>query len=171
MISTGLIIWIILICVYLSMMVFIFLLWKKIHLLEQKIHTLFQQRIDYIPSLYEVSKEDIQKQDEIFKEILLLRKKNFWNPLLSEIFLENIHTQTHIHNELNFIFKVCNNHKRLTRKWNFIYLRDLVIEKSYQISQMIELHTMIISQYNTLIRIKNFTIIGYLFPLTYKYWV
>ena len=168
MISIEWIIWIVLLCGFITLLVFIFLLGKKIQLLEKKISFLFQQRIDYIPGLYEISKAHLQKQDEIFKEILTLRKQSFWNHVLWEEFLENISVQTSIHNELNFIFKVCNAHKKLTKKWNFIYLQDLVIEKSYHISEMIQLHSLIVQKYNTFIKIKNMTIIGSLIPLCYK---
>jgi len=169
MIPISIIVWIILICCYVSFIVFIYLLYRKINLFEQKIYQLFQKRLDHVPWLYEVSQETIQKPEEIFQEVLLLRKQIFGVQKRNAPFLEIIHTQSRIHNELNFIFKICNTHQKLIKKGNFIYLRDLIIDKSYQISEMIEVHKIIVWKYNLLIKMKNMTLIGYLIPISYKH--
>ena len=56
---------------------YIYLLKIKIERLEKKIIDLFNSRNNGIPSLYEITKGSFVKHDEIFKNILQLRKHHF----------------------------------------------------------------------------------------------
>jgi len=67
-----------LIIILLSFNIFIFALEKKLKELEYKTRNLFKQRTNLIPAIYEVSQAFLVKQEEIFKEILILRKEEFF---------------------------------------------------------------------------------------------
>jgi len=148
---------------------FIYLLKIKIELLESKIIQLFNERNNWIPSLYETTKTSFVKHDEIFKKILQLKKYHFsennWEKNLNEI----IWTQGLIHNEINFIFKVSNKHQKLMKNWNFLYMRDIFLNKSAELWTNIDLYKKIISKYNFLLKLKNCSILGLLIPVQKKY--
>jgi hypothetical protein len=61
-----------------------------------------------------------------------------------------------------------NKHPKLLKKWKIIYLRDLIIEKSFDIWDLLKLYKNIVKKYNKLIDIKNYTILGLLIPLQKK---
>jgi len=141
---------------------------NKINLLEEKIKKLFSERTALIPWVFEISNIFLTKHDEIFHEILNLRKMEFSqannNIPLSEI----MSTKKLIHHEINFIFKVCNKHPKLIKEWNFIYLRNLIIKKSSKIWKEVKKYKMVTKKFNKLIFYKNLTIIWLLFPISKK---
>jgi hypothetical protein len=73
-----------------------------------------------------------------------------------------------IHHELNFIFKISNKHPKLAKRWNFIYLRGLIINKSYYLWKKLSEYKQKTNIYNHLINVKNFTIIWLFIPLYKK---
>lgn len=148
--------------------VLILLLKNKINSLENYIKNLFNIRTNIIPSLFEVSHTNLVRHDEIFREIVKLRKISFSERSLSRDLHEIIGTEQLIHNELNFIFKICNKHQKLIKNWKFIYLRELVISNSSNIWEYLKLYKNIIKKYNSLIKIKNYTLIGLLIPISKK---
>jgi len=141
---------------------------KKIDLLEEKIKKLFLERTALIPSVFEVSDIFLTKHEQIFHEILNLRKMEFSqannNIPLSEI----MSTKKLIHHEINFIFKVCNKHPKLIKEWSFIYLRNLIIKKSNEIWTNIEKYKIVTEKLNKLIFYKNITLIWLFFPISKK---
>ncbi|PID87664.1 hypothetical protein CSB07_00230 [Candidatus Gracilibacteria bacterium] len=148
--------------------IFIIILKNKIDSLESYIKNLFNIRTNIIPSLFEVSRSSLIRHEEIFREIIKLRKISFSERSLGRSLSEMIGTEQLIHNELNFIFKVCNRHKKLLINGKFIYLRDLVISSSSNIGDYLKLYKNIVKKYNLLIRIKNYSIIGLLIPIETK---
>lgn len=153
-----------LIIILLSFNIFIFALEKKLKELEYKTRNLFKQRTNLIPAIYEVSQAFLVKQEEIFKEILILRKEEFfWNESNLN-FSKIIEIESKIHHELNFIFKVCNKHPKLLKNWKFIYLREVLIEKSSSLSEKIELYKTISKKYNFLLFIDKIILIGFFIP-------
>ncbi len=149
---------------------FVFLKYResKITRLENSIKSLFLERTALIPAIYEISKPYLTKHDDIFNEILKLRKREFaestWEINLHSI----LQTKKLIHHEINFIFKVCNKHHSLIREGKFIYLRNLIIEKSNTIWTQIRLYKKINAQQNKLINWKNYTFIGLFFYISKK---
>lgn len=153
--------------ILLSFYVYLVLLKRKLWNLENTIIHQFRKKTDFIPSLYEVSRDYITKHDEIFHEILRLRKINFSETNDDKKLHEIIKTQWLIHNELNFIFKVSNKHQKMLREWKFIYLRDIIINRSGTLSENIKLYKKIVAEYNHLIKIKNLSIIWLFLPIWY----
>ena len=138
---------------------FLYLVSNKINKLELKIDTLFQEKNNLIPSLYDITQKNINKHNMVFSEILKLRKKAFNENKFINDFNIKINTYSYIHNELNFIFNVSAKHSKLLKEEKFLFLRDLIIKKNHTISKKLELYRMIIQKYNTLILFKNLTII------------
>ena len=159
-----LIIFIILFCFY----IYIYLLKIKIDLLEKKILHLFNKKNNLIPSLFEITKHSFIKHDEIFKQILQLRKLHFSEKNCWKYLYEILWTQKKIHNEINFIFKVSNKHPKLLKDWKFLYIRDVFLNKSSELWENIELYKNIISKFNFLIDCKNITIIWIFIPIKKK---
>lgn len=148
--------------------IMLFLLERKITSFEKEINNVFGQRSNLIPSIFEVSKHSIVKHKEIFEEILKLRKINFAENNIWTSLPQFLKTQTLIHSELNFIFRICNKHNKLLKDGKFIYIRDLIIDKSFDIWTRLELYKKIVRQYNKLIIIKQVSIIGLLLPFSKK---
>lgn len=159
--------YIILLCIliwYILFWIYLHLLRSKIHKLETRIMLLFKEKTDLIPSLFEVSKWHLTKHEDIFHEIIKLRKLNFSEQNTHVKLFNIIKTQELLHNELNFIFQICNKHEKLLKEGNFIYLRDLIIDKSYHISQDIRLYKNIIEIHNNIIHWKNIILVGIIIP-------
>jgi len=157
----------------LLMIIFVFYVYlsyikRKINSLEEKIQRQFLERTDLIPWLYEVSREHLTKHNEIFDEILELRKKEFAESTKYNNLHIVIKTKKIIHHEINFLFRIFNKHKGLTKEWKFIYLRNLIIKKSFDISKDLEKYKILVKQLNKLINIKNYTILWLIFPLRKK---
>ena len=148
----------------------LFLLFLKIRIdsLESKIKYYFKNRSSSIPSLFEVSKNYLNKHDDIFKEILRLRSIEFCENNIEVSLADLIDIELLIHHELNFIFKVCNKHSSLLKDWKFIYLRDIIIEKSYNVWKSLDIYKLILKKYNYFVRIKNLTILWLFVPINLK---
>ena len=41
--------------------------------------------------------------------------------------------ESKIHHELNFIFQVCNTHPKILKDKKFLYIREVIIEKSSEL--------------------------------------
>lgn len=130
---------------------------KKLKRLEKQIILLFEKRTHLVPSLYEITKKYLTKHEEVFSEIIHLRKIEFSN--YNESFLQRIQNETLIHHELNFIFKVANQHPKIQKDEKFLLIRDLFLDNSYEIGKKIEVYKKVIQLLNRFVTIKNFTII------------
>ncbi len=148
--------------------VFLFILNKKIFKLEKSIINKFSSRTNAIPWLYEVTKNYFKKHNEVFKNIVELKKEEFTKIDNNSNFLNILQTEALIHKELNFIFKVCRKNYSLEKNHKFLYVREIIINKSFEIWNKVSLYKNIIKTYNRLINIKNYTIIWLLIPIYKK---
>jgi hypothetical protein len=135
---------------------------------ENTIKNLFLKRTALIPSIFEITKKHLNKHDEIFNEILKLRKKEFSEMWLELPLYAILETKKEIHHEINFIFRISNTQMKLIREWKFIYLRELIIKESLHIWDAIEKYKISIAQINKLIDFKNYTLIWYFLPMRKK---
>jgi uncharacterized protein YoxC len=62
---------------FLIFIVFLFILMKKINKLEKLILVKFKEKNNQITSLYECTKPYLNKHNEIFRESLILKQKDF----------------------------------------------------------------------------------------------
>ena len=115
-----------------------------------------------------MTKDYLNKHNEIFNELLILKKIDFSENSFYIKLTEKTTTYKKIHNELNFIFKVCNKHPKLNKNANFLYTREVIIEKSSELWTKLEIYKKIIIKFNNLVSIKNFTIVWLLIPIYKK---
>jgi hypothetical protein len=106
--NSILIILLVLISILTLFYIYLLVLSNKILELEILIKKLLHQRTDLIPALYEVTKPYLLKHDEIFKEILTLRKLELsLNDSDDVSFIEVLKNERLIHHEMNFIYSIC----------------------------------------------------------------
>ena len=103
---------------------------KKINQLEVILLRLFEKRVNMIPALFDVSKPYLSKHEEVFEEIINLKRQQVYN---QNSFDEEITLQSHIHHELNFIFTVINKHAKIQKNGKYLLLKDLFVENSSEI--------------------------------------
>lgn len=139
--------------------IFLILLNQKIKLLEKQISNSFFIRTNLVPSLFDLSKKYINKHKEVFSEIIKLRKQEFFS--YNNSFLEIIFLETAIHHELNFIFKVLNQNKKIQKDEKFLLIKDLFLQNSDEIWEKIQLYKSIIKKFNFLLFFKNLTILWF----------
>ncbi len=151
---------------YISILIFIKI---RIEILEKKIVSLFIKRTCSITSLYEISKDYIIKHKEVFKEYLNLKKIEFsLNSKKNIQFYKIIELESRIHHEINFIFKICNTQQKLLKDWKFLYIRDTLLKKSFNLWKKVKVYKRMVNIFNKLIKIKNITILGLLIPIWTK---
>lgn len=155
----------ILIIIFLLFILFLILLKNKINKLEWKILQKFREKNNQIPCIYEITKPYINKHNEIFKELLILKRKDFSENLFYSNLLEKSQTYKLIHRELDFIFRVCNKHPKIEKNAKFLLIKDLIINKSNELWDNLVLYKSIVKKFNTLIFIKNISLIWILIPI------
>jgi len=156
---------------FLFLLFILFLIFVKIRInkLENKITSLFIKRTCSITSLYEISKDYIVKHKEVFKEYLNLKKIEFsLNSKKNIKFYKIIELESRIHHEINFIFKICNTQQKLLKNWKFLYIRDILLKKSFDLWEKVKIYKRMVKIFNKLIKIKNITILWLLIPIWTK---
>lgn len=156
------------VCLLVIFNLFVYALEGKIGKLERRIKTKFISRTNLVPAIFEVSREHVLKHSDIFKEILHLRKVEFSENENDKELSEMIQTEWRIHHELNFIFKVCNSHPKLLKEGKFIYLRELIVDKSLDLWKDIDVYRKIVKRYNTLVSTNKLFLIGLFMPMLRK---
>jgi len=137
--------------------IYIYVIDNKIKRFEKKILKLFYKRTNLVPILYEITKNHINKHNEVFSQILHLRKVEFF--IYNDDFLSIINNEILIHHELNFIFKIANKHPKIYKDWNFLLVKDLFLENSSNIWNKVIIYKKVIEKFNFLVKFKNFTIV------------
>jgi hypothetical protein len=145
--------------ILLAFYTYIYLLKLKIVKLENKIKRNLNKRTNLVPSIYEVTKDYLNKHSEIFNEIIKLRKTELLKTYQYKKLEEFFDIESLIHHELDFIFKVTYEKPSLQRDSKFLYLKELLSNISYEISENIKLYNNISIIFNKLIKIKNYTIL------------
>ena len=148
--------------------IFLYLFHRKLWKLEHSIINSFRSRTDVIPSIYEISKKYLTRHQDIFKEVLRLRKNEFSLLEKKQRLYNVIELEEHIHHEINFIFKVCNKHPKLLKNGNFLYISDIVAKKSEKLWWLISLYKMMTKKFNYFIKLKNYSVVWFLLPISRK---
>ncbi len=148
--------------------IFLYLFRSKINNLERNINNLFQKRISLLPCLHEVSKDYVVRHSDVFSSTLETIRENSISSDYDKNFDENIHKQSIIHNNIDFLFRIFNKHYKLINNYKFIYVKDQIINSSFEIWERIKLYKNIIKKYNKLLRINHFLLVWYLIPYDYK---
>lgn len=148
--------------------IFLYLFHIKLWKLWRNIDILFHKKSQVIPALYEVSKNDIIKPDEIFKGIFTLRLEIFSKNNFLDHFYDTILLQQKIHKELDFIFRVASKHPKLIKNHKFYYLKEVIFWLSTELWENISLYKKMSKKYNQLRILKYFTIIWIFMPIQKK---
>jgi len=139
----------------------------KVNKIERKIEYIYKQRSNLIPSFYLITKDYINKHDEVFAEILKLRKFQFF--CNEKDFITNIQQDLKINDEITFIFTLLSNNYKINKNWKYLYLRDLFLKYSWQINEVSKQYKSIIKKYNNLLKFKNLTIIWFFLNFEEKF--
>ncbi len=138
---------------------FVLVLNSKIEDLEKTIIWLFKKRNNQVVSIYQVSKNYLTKPEEIFESFFELKRKDFWENSFNIELKDKLNTYKKIHNEINFIFKVCEQHKNIYVNSKYLYLKDSILDKSDEIWKKLEIYNKIKKEYNFYKKLANITII------------
>ena len=141
---------------------------KSIEQIEDNLQKLLKTRADLIPSLYEISKNYLIKHNNIFEEIIKLRKVQFSLNDYNVSFLEFIKNEMAINHEIRFIYWICAKNKELNSIWKFMYIKNLIIARNKSIWTKIDTYKKSINLLNNLIRYKNYTILWLILPVHKK---
>lgn len=139
---------------------------RKLLILEHKIIQSFEKRTNLVPALYEATLPYLNKHEEVFYQILNLRKNEFFQN--EETFVQKMQNEMLIHHELNFIFKVSNKHPKIQKNEKFLLIRDLFLENSEDIGEKINVYKIGVEKFNFFMKYKNFFIICWLSTLQPK---
>ncbi|MDD5197591.1 MAG: hypothetical protein PHN60_01885 [Candidatus Gracilibacteria bacterium] len=134
---------------------------KAIQRREQKIIALYKEKIDKIPAFIEImSKNTVYK--DIFLEIIHLHKIAIISNIGS--IYDILENNSRIHREFLFLMKVSAHIRDLHKNGNFLYIRDFIIFYENTISKELLFLNSDIERYNGLLRKKDLTLVGLLFP-------
>lgn len=161
------IIWIILLII-IAVNSYIIYLAFQVDSKEEEIILAFRNRNSLIPALYEISKDIIVKEEDVFKKLMELRNIENMN-FSSQINLLNfLKLESEIKNEIDLVFKVSEKHKKLYVTGNFLYLKDLFEEKIDNIGKTLNEYKSKAKAFNKILFIKNFTVFGLFIPIKKK---
>lgn len=138
---------------------FVYFLWRKIEKLEYYIIWLFKKRNNQVTCIYQITKWYLSRTEEIYKEFFDLKRKDFWENSFNVWLNEKIITYKKIHNEIDFIFKVCEQNKKIYLNEKYLYFKDSILDKSNEIWNKLEIYNKIKKEYNIYKKISNLTII------------
>ncbi|MDD2907094.1 MAG: hypothetical protein PHH98_00490 [Candidatus Gracilibacteria bacterium] len=150
----------ILIFLIITLNLFTYVLGIKLDLLEKNIITIFNKRNNQVVSIFQVSKLYLTKTDEIFNEFFNLKRKDFGENSFNTSLSNKLNTYKKIHNEIDFIFKVCEKNNKIQLNPIFLYLKDSILDKSNDIGKNLKLFNNIKKEYNLYKKISKFTILG-----------
>jgi hypothetical protein len=139
----------------------IFMVRRAIKTREQRIISLYKEKIDKIPAFIEIMSKNTAYKD-IFIELIHLHKiaiiSNIWS--VYDI-LEN---NGRIHREFLFLMKVSVRLRDMQKNGNFLYIRDFIIFYENTIARELLFLNSDIKKYSDLLQKKDLTIVGLLFP-------
>lgn len=153
------------ISLYIFFIIYIYFLNKKIQKLENKIKNNFTKRNNLIPSLFESTKYSLNKHEYIFENIIKLRNNEYNQIEYKKDLDEMIFNESQIHNEFNFIIRICNTNNKLNENEKYLYIKELIYNISNDIWNNVWIYKKIVKKYNHIIDIKNITIIWLFIPI------
>ena len=149
----------ILIFLIITLNLFTYVLWIKLDLLEKNIISIFNKRNNQVVSIFQISKLYLTKTDEIFNEFFNLKRKDFWENSFNTSLSNKLNTYKKIHNEIDFIFKVCEKNNKIQLNPIFLYLKDSILDKSNDIWKNLKLFNNIKKEYGLYKKLSKFTIL------------
>ncbi len=134
---------------------------KTIENREQKIISLYKEKIDKVPAFVEIMSKNTDHKD-IFLEVIHLHKIAIISNILS--IYDLLENNSRIHREFLFLMKVSVRLRDLNKNGNFLYIRDFIVFYENTISRELLFLNMDIERYNRLLQKKDLTLVGLFFP-------
>jgi len=134
---------------------------KELEQREQKIISLYKEKIDTIPAFIETMGKYTSYKD-IFLELIQLHKIAIISNVSS--IYDILESNSRIHREFLFLMKVSMQMQDLNKNGNFLYIRDFIIFYENTISKELLFLNSDIERYNRLLQKKDLTIVGLFFP-------
>lgn len=142
-----------------SFNIFVYILWRKINKLEINIIEIFKKRNNQIITIYWITKNILVRHEDIFETFFILKRKDFWEDSYNIELKDKLSWYKKMHNEVNFIIKVCEKHKEVLDNPRYIYIKESILEKSSEIWNNIEIYENILKKHKLLSKISKITII------------
>lgn len=139
--------------------------YKNINAKETYIIEVFFWKVNKIPALVEIMKQYTNHPD-IFEDILYLHKLGIIYNIKTIYDLLELNKK--INREFQFLMKLSAKIPELHRDGNFLYIRNYVIFYENSLEKTIDTLNNDFASYNRLIKIKNLSILGFLFPFQEK---
>jgi len=137
----------------------------KIKQQEDKIEGIFLARINKIPSLVEFLRPYVVRQEAFDRTIdihitsLISNKESVYD------ILENNENLTR---EFEFLLRLSEKVPELTYNSMFQYLKHAIIFQQERINEEIGIYNVSVARFNHMVRVKNLTLIGLLYPAQSK---
>ncbi len=142
---------------------FVLILKIKINILEGDISYLFKKRNYQVVSLYAISDKYITRHNEVFQSFLELKRKDLSENMHFIRLDDKIPTYQKLHNEISFIFKICDKHEDLKKNAIYNYIKESIVEKSQAIWEKYRLYREINKKYKKLHFFSKFSLVGLLY--------
>lgn len=134
---------------------------KRVKDEEHALLILFLRKVSKVPALIEVMRPYVVK-DEAFSPLINVHTESIIesNNSLYDVLEHNARIQ----NEFIFLMKLSVHSKELQKHEYFLYIRDFIIEYEKNMKSRFESMNQSIRIWNSFVRIKNATGIGWLYP-------
>ncbi|MEA3387067.1 MAG: hypothetical protein U9Q66_01420, partial [Patescibacteria group bacterium] len=132
---------------------------KKLAKIEKSIKKHSKERTNLIPCLYQIASNEISKHKEVFYNSLKFKRQEYINTKECVKINDYLFNEKEIEYQIEFIFKICAKHEELNNNQSFIYIKDLIENKTDELYKDINLYKNSIFFINKVILIKNFTIL------------
>lgn len=134
---------------------------NKLNNIENELQTHFKKRNTKIISLYYISKNFLNKHDDIFKNFIELKRKDFSEDILKFYFENKINTYKDFHKEINFIFKLCEMNWKIRQFWEYNYIKSEILKESSIVWKWYEDYKKILEKYRKHHKISKFFIVWF----------
>lgn len=153
---------VIVISIFIVLYCFFVILYRlKLNKLEDLLKKDFKKRNYKVVSLYYISENFLNKHKEIFSEYINLKEKDFYENTLNFEFENKLSTYKKLHNEINFIFKLCEMNQKISVDKRYNYIKEEILKESYKIWEKYELYKKIIIKYRLHHKISKFFLVWF----------
>lgn len=120
----------------------------KLNKIEKNLQETIDKRNNKIFSLNYITKNILNKHDEVFKEFFKLKKKDFSENTLKFYFENKLNTYKNLQKEIDFIFKICEAKVELTKNWKYNYIKNEILKESLEIWKSYDFYKKISEKYD-----------------------
>lgn len=152
------------IIVFLLFIIFIycsFVIFFRIKLIEIEyfLQILFKKRNYKVASLYFASEDFLTKHNEIFKDFIVLKQKDFEETRLNFTFENKFNSYKRFDEELNFIFKICETNSRLKQDEKYNYIKEEILKETKEAWKQYKIYKIKFDKYKKHHKISKFFLV------------